>query len=71
MIGIVIVSHSDRLAGGLADLVAQMQPDVPVRAAGGAPDGGLGTSADKIHRALLELDNPDGTLLFLDLEARR
>lgn len=67
MIGIVVVSHSDQLAAGLADLITQMQPDVPVRAAGGASDGGLGTSADKIHQALIELDSPDGILVFLDL----
>ncbi len=67
MIGIVIVSHSSRLAAGLAELLAQMQPSVPVRAAGGAPEGGLGTSVEKINRALLELDNPDGTLVFVDL----
>ena len=67
MIAIVVVSHSARLASGLADLLVQMQPGVPVRAAGGAPGGGIGTNAGKIHRALLEVDNPDGTLVFVDL----
>jgi PTS hybrid protein len=67
VVGILVVSHSERLAVGLVELLAQMQPGLPVRAAGGGPDGGLGTSADKIHRAMLELDSPDGTLVLLDL----
>jgi PTS hybrid protein len=67
VVGIVVVSHSAKLAQGLAELLAQMQPDVAVHAVGGAPDGGLGTSTDAIHEALLDLDGPAGTLVFLDL----
>lgn len=67
MIGLVIVSHSARLAEGVVELVAQMQPDLRVRAAGGMPDGSLGTSAETIRRALLEVLGPDGVLVLLDL----
>jgi dihydroxyacetone kinase phosphotransfer subunit len=67
MIGIVIVSHSRQLAEGLCDLLREMQPGTRVCAAGGAPDGGLGTSAEMIHQALLELDHCDGVLVFVDL----
>ncbi len=67
MVGLVIVSHSATLAAGVAELLADMQPDVPVRAAGGGPDGTLGTSADTITRAIAALDNPDGVLVFVDL----
>jgi dihydroxyacetone kinase phosphotransfer subunit len=67
VVGFVFVSHSAGLAAGLRELVAAMQPEVATRAAGGMPDGSLGTSADKIHQALVELDNPDGTLVLVDL----
>jgi dihydroxyacetone kinase phosphotransfer subunit len=67
MVGVVLVSHSAMLAEGVAELIAPLQPDLPVRAAGGTSDGRLGTSADRIHRAIVELDNPDGVLILLDL----
>lgn len=67
MVGLVLISHSARLAEGLRELVADMQPDLPVRAAGGMPDGRLGTSPDKIRQAIVEVDGPDGVLVLLDL----
>jgi PTS hybrid protein len=67
LVGLVIVSHSAKLAEGVAELVANMQPGLPVRAAGGTADGRLGTSADKIQRAIAEVLNPDGVLVLLDL----
>lgn len=67
MVGLVLVSHSARLAEGLRELVADMQPDLQVRAAGGTPDGMLGTSPDKIRQAIVEVDGPDGVLVLLDL----
>lgn len=47
-VAIVLVSHSDRLARGAAELAAQMAPDVALVPAGGGPDGGLGTSVDRV-----------------------
>ena len=38
-VGIVLVSHSARLAEGLRELAAQMAPDVTIVAAGGMDDG--------------------------------
>jgi dihydroxyacetone kinase phosphotransfer subunit len=67
VVGLVLVSHSARLAEGLAELIAQMQPDVPVRAAGGMPDGTLGTSADVIGAAINAVDSAEGVLILLDL----
>jgi PTS hybrid protein len=67
MVGLVIVSHSARLAAGVVELVAQLAPDVPLRAAGGLPDGSLGTSADAIQRAITDLPDADGVLILLDL----
>ena len=46
MVGIVLVSHSRQLADGAAEMVASIARGACVRAAGGDPDGGLGTSPD-------------------------
>lgn len=67
MVGLLIISHSRLLAEGLRDLLAQMQPQVGVAAAGGLPDGSLGTSVDVILAALQTLQADDGILALLDL----
>jgi dihydroxyacetone kinase DhaKLM complex PTS-EIIA-like component DhaM len=43
------------------------QGKVAIAVAGGAADGSLGTSVDKIVDALREVDGPDGILVLLDL----
>ena len=48
-VGIVIVSHSPKVAEGAADMVRQMVgKDVPLAWTGGNPVGGLGTSFEAI-----------------------
>lgn len=53
---LVLVAHSQELARGCAQVAAQMAPEVSIHPAGGAPDGGIGTSydlvEDAVHRAL-------------------
>ncbi len=67
-VGLVIVSHSARLAEGVAELAGQMAQDkVAIAVAGGTVDGALGTSVEKILGALQEVDGPDGILVLLDL----
>lgn len=53
--GIVLVSHSEKLAQGLAELIAQMAPDVPIIPAGGREDGSIGTSYEKVEQAVESL----------------
>ncbi|WP_221934859.1 dihydroxyacetone kinase phosphoryl donor subunit DhaM [Georgenia yuyongxinii] len=53
--GLVVVSHSARLAEGVVEVAAQMAPDVPMRAAGGTEDGRVGTSFDKVEAAVSAL----------------
>lgn len=62
---LVIVSHSARLAEGVAELVGQMNPGLLVRAVGGTDDGSLGTSATRIHAALQEATGDGGAALVL------
>ncbi|BCJ35282.1 phosphoenolpyruvate--protein phosphotransferase [Actinocatenispora thailandica] len=71
MIGLVLVSHSAALAAGLAELVAQMAPEVPVVPAGGDVEGGLGTSADRVADALAAADRGAGVVVLYDLGSAR
>lgn len=67
-VGLVIVSHSARLAEGVAELAAQMaQGQVAIAVAGGTNDGSLGTSMEKVLAALEQVDSPEGVLVLLDL----
>jgi dihydroxyacetone kinase phosphotransfer subunit len=68
LVGVVLVSHSARLAEGLAELVRELGGDqVPVIAAGGMDDGSLGTSYGRIEQAVREADQGAGVLLLGDL----
>lgn len=68
MIGIVVVSHSRRLAEGVKELAEQMtRGSVQIASAGGGPDGGLGTDAERIREAIEEADGGDGVLVLMDL----
>ncbi|MCR6689615.1 dihydroxyacetone kinase phosphoryl donor subunit DhaM [Cellulomonas sp.] len=51
-VALVLVSHSEALARGAAELAAQMAPGVLILAAGGMADGGLGTSFERIEQAV-------------------
>jgi dihydroxyacetone kinase phosphotransfer subunit len=68
VIGIVLVSHSAPLAEGLADMARQIAGgDVRVIAAGGGPEGTLGTDGDRIAAAIREAEGGDGVLVLVDL----
>lgn len=67
MVGIVIVSHSQKLAEGVVDLAALMAPETPMKAAGGMDDGGFGTSFEKISEAIEEIYSDDGVVILMDL----
>ncbi|MBD7994962.1 PTS-dependent dihydroxyacetone kinase phosphotransferase subunit DhaM [Arthrobacter sp. Sa2CUA1] len=66
-VGLVIVSHSDKLAEGLCELAGQMAPDVALIAAGGTDDGGIGTSLEKIQAGIARADGGAGVVLLADL----
>jgi PTS hybrid protein len=72
MIHLVLVSHSRKLAEGLAELALQMAPpDLTVAAVGGVLDGEgnshLGTDAFAIIEAIRCNPSPDGILILVDL----
>src|SRR5882724_11624540 len=67
-VGIVIVSHSPDVARGIADMVRQMVGnDVPLGFCGGNPDGGLGTSVEKILGAIEQAWSDKGVAILVDL----
>jgi len=67
-VGIVIVSHSPDVAKGAADMVRQMVGnDVPLGYCGGNPDGGLGTSVEKILAAIDAAWSEKGVAILVDL----
>ena len=66
MVGIVLISHSPRIAEGTAELVRHMAGELEVVAVGGDTNGALGTDPERIQSAIESLDT-DEVLIFMDL----
>lgn len=69
-VGIVVVSHSSKIAEGAVELAAQMAPDVELAAAGGTDDDRIGTSLEKVLAAVeqsLVDSGGDGVVVLTDL----
>jgi len=67
MVGIVIVSHSQKLAEGVVEVAQMMSPNVLIKAAGGLENGALGTSYYKIKNAVESVYNDDGVIILVDM----
>ena len=68
MVGIVIVSHSAKVAEGIYDLVMQMASENDhIIHAGVLEDGTIGTDAFKIQAAIESADTGDGVAVRADL----
>lgn len=67
-VGIVIVSHSPKVAEGAADMVRQMVgDDVPLAWTGGNGAGGLGTDFAEISAAIERAWSEAGVAILVDL----
>jgi PTS hybrid protein len=66
-VGLVVVSHSAKVAEGVVEMAAQMAAGVRIEAAGGTDEGGIGTDATLIAEAIAAADSGDGVLVFADL----
>jgi phosphoenolpyruvate---glycerone phosphotransferase subunit DhaM len=67
-VGIVIVSHSPKIAEGAADMVRQMVGDsVPLAWTGGNEEGGLGTDVAAIIEAIDRAWSDAGVAVLVDL----
>ncbi len=68
MIGIVIVSHSEKLADGVKEIAEQLNDGSSIIEAAGGLDGEvIGTSPIKIKEAIEKLGEAKAILLFVDL----
>ena len=67
MVGIVLVSHSEKIVEGVKELAMQMAPEAKVAMAGGTLDSRIGTSMEKITDAINEVYSNDGVLVLFDL----
>ncbi len=67
MVGIVIVSHSQKLAEGTAELAQMMASKALIAPAGGLDDGSTGTSFEKIYQAVDEVYSDDGVAILMDM----
>jgi len=67
-VGIVIVSHSPKVAEGAADMVRQMVGgSVPLAWTGGNSEGGLGTDVASIIEAIERAWSDAGVAVLVDL----
>ena len=67
VIGLVVVSHSRRLAEGVAELAGQMAPSVAIVPSGGDGAGGLGTDYVAVGEAIARADSGSGVVVLFDL----
>lgn len=64
-VGIVLVSHSEKIAIGLKEIIREVIDEVPVELASGMEEGYIGTSVEKITSAIIRADEGRGVLLFM------
>ncbi|MDD3114472.1 MAG: dihydroxyacetone kinase phosphoryl donor subunit DhaM [Anaerovibrio sp.] len=67
MVGVVVVSHSQRLAEGTVELAQLMASGAKIVAAGGLEDGTTGTSFEKIMAAVEQVYSEDGVAVLMDM----
>ena len=65
--GLVIVSHSQKLAEGVVEIATMMAADAPIAAAGGMEEGGFGTSFERIVEAVQDVDQGAGVAILMDM----
>lgn len=67
--GLILVSHSEKIAKGTKELIREVITDVPIELAAGEVDGGIGTNPDRILTAIQKLatKTKKGVLIFYDL----
>ena len=66
-VGLLLVSHSSKIAEGVAELAHQMAASVTIVAAGGTDEDGIGTSFEKVQSGLDAADSGDGVVVLYDL----
>ncbi|MFX3616394.1 MAG: dihydroxyacetone kinase phosphoryl donor subunit DhaM [Sporolactobacillus sp.] len=64
--GVLLVSHVSQIVEGLSRLLKEVAANVPITLAGGTEDDGVGSSFDKIQKAVDE-NSAEKLLAFYDI----
>ncbi|AJK51272.1 PTS-dependent dihydroxyacetone kinase phosphotransferase subunit DhaM [Mycoplasma capricolum subsp. capripneumoniae] len=68
MVGIVVISHSSKIAQGAVELAKQMANNVKIIPAGVTKDNNIGTDIDLVLKAIYQaFDQNDGAIILFDL----
>ena len=68
MVGIVLVSHSAKVAEGIEELAWEMVPrKIPLVCIGGDEDGRMGTNIDEIIEAVEKVYSKEGVIIIGDV----
>lgn len=68
LVGIVVVSHSPKIAAGVVDLVREVaDSDLLVAGVGGTADGALGNDAMAVVEAIERVDRGAGVVVVVDI----
>ncbi len=69
MVGIVVVSHSSKVAEGIKEIALQMadSPSLKIASCGGNKEKGIGTDPDRIYQSIEEVYCEDGVVVIPDL----
>ncbi|ADR24199.1 dihydroxyacetone kinase, phosphotransfer subunit [Mycoplasma leachii PG50] len=68
MVGIVVISHSSKIAQGVVELAKQMANNVKIIPAGGTKENNIGTDIDLVLKAIYQaFDQNDGAIILFDL----
>ncbi|HEY5537709.1 MAG TPA: dihydroxyacetone kinase phosphoryl donor subunit DhaM [Acetobacterium sp.] len=67
MVGIVVVSHSRKIAEGACELALQMAPKANVAASGGTKDGRIGIDVGKILAGIQKVQSGEGVVILVDI----
>ncbi len=68
MVGILVVSHSNKIAEGIEELIKELVPRrIPLISIGGDTYGAIGTDIEEIIEAVEELYNDNGVIIIGDV----
>ncbi|HLR03006.1 MAG TPA: dihydroxyacetone kinase phosphoryl donor subunit DhaM [Virgibacillus sp.] len=65
--GLVLISHSPKIAEGIKDLIREVMTDVPIALAAGTETDEIGTNVGRIERAIERADQGNGVILLYDI----
>lgn len=66
MTSILLLSHSNKLANGLKELLSQMASSTQIEVSGGTEDGELGSNFDEIQNKMTSLAKQGNLVVFFD-----